>query len=700
MARALRQECLDQVSTILGRKLTPREGQEILSSIRSTMGALNHRDPQAWAAMTLDERIAAASAELSSQVSQRARRKAANLRKQALAQDRLLHKLDRLAKEEDIQAYAGVAKILQEVYGYSKGVTNEYLSSMLDTFHGIRSRYLGFVEDAQDVRDFVYEAFGTPTGNERAANAWKAFSETAEAMRQRAVSAGADIGKLDYGYIPQSHDSWKVRKASKILNGDKNGDSRTDWVQFIMPLLDRSRYVDELGNPLSNEELADFLGRAYDDIITSGSPDTDIFDISLNQPQRISQRFRKYHHRAIHFKDANSYLEYEAKFGNGSMTGAVVGHVAKMANDIALLEKLGPQPKASFEKMKYVAQAVSENARGTASKWKLLTKYSDWQGLTDASVDDMWNVMTGIANRAAVNREGVAGFMQGWRNLEMAGKLGKAFITSFSDIPSYFVATGFNRLPILQGAKFFIAAYGSDWKDYAARMGIIAEGLTADFNRWAVDNIGHGWTSKLTNASMRASLLNAFTDGTRRAFSLNMMAGLGKLVKLNWDELDAYDRARLLDGGIDEKTWRIFQLAGVDTYKGIDFLTIESVRSVASQFQLLPRDITEDDVRQSVSQLLGFIIRESEMASLGPDLVTRAETTRGAQRGTLKGEISRALFLFKSFPLAMMEKHFRRARFLARHGSGADQVSYAAGILVATTVTARISKTAPPANSG
>lgn len=688
MAKEMRQECLDQVGQILGRRVTPSEGREILQAVRSTMATLSRTDPDAWAKMTIDDRVSAAADQLAKQIEERAQRRAINLRKQALAQDRLLHKMERLEVEEDLHAYSAVAKLLQETYGYAKGVTNEYLSSMLDTINGIRSSWLGFVENKEDVRDFVYEAFGQATGNERAAKAWEAFSATAENMRQRAVAAGADIGRLDYGYIPQSHDSWKVRKAAKILTGNKNGDSKEAWTNFILPLLDRSRYVDDAGERMSDADLRELLSGAYDDIITAGSLDTDLFEIQSNQPKLVSNRFKKYHHRTIHFADADSYLKYEAQFGNGSLTGALTGHVAKMANDIAILEKMGPKPKATYQMLKYVADRVAENAQASESKWKLLTKYSDWQGLTDASIDDMWNVLTGIANRAALNREGVAGFMQGWRNLEMAGKLGKAFITSFSDIPSYFVATKFNRLPLLQGAKFFIAAYGSDWREYAARAGIIAENLTSDFNRWSVDNIGQGWTAKLANASMRASLLNAFTDGTRRAFSLNMMASLAKMTKNNWDELDNYDRARLQDAGITEADWEVFQAAQTETYKGIEFLTINNLQAIPTE-GLTAGQIRA--VREAPAKLLGLIIQESEMASLGPDLVTRAETTRGAQRGTMKGELARAFFLFKSFPLAMMERHFRRASFLARHGNTPDKVSYAAGMVVVTTIFGAIS---------
>lgn len=688
MPKQLRQECIDQVSSILNRKLTPSEGRDIVSTMKSTMGALRRQDPNTWARMTRDQRISAAGQELANQIREQGKKRAQNLMRQAIAQDRLMHKMNRL-ETEDVHAYSAVAKILNDVYANAKGITNEYLSDILDTINGIRSEWFGFVENKEDVHDFVYEAFGHNTGNERASLAWKAFSDTSENMRQRAVAAGADIGKLDYGYLPQSHDRWKVLGASRAILGLKNGDSKKAWTDFILPLLDRERYVNSDGELMSDGELREVLSAAFDDIVTSGSPDSNLFEIKDNKPKVMGSRFKKYHHRTIHFKDADSYIAYEQKFGKGSLTSALVGHVGKMANDIAILEVMGSKPKASYEMLKYVADRKAENAGAHEGKFKMLYKYSDWQGLTGAGIDDLWNVLTGVANRSAINREGVANFMSAWRNLEMAGKLGKAFITSLTDIPSYFVATRFNHLPLLQGARFFFSAYGSDWKDYAARAGIIAESLTSDFNRWSVDNIGEGWTAKISNVSMRASLLNAFTDGTRRAFSLNMMSGLAKLLPLRWDELSEYDRLRFIDGGLTEKDWRIFQMVGAEEYKGVEFLTMRNIKDFNPL--LLPSDISIDDVRRAPAKLLSYIISESEMASLGPDLVTRAETTRGAQRGTFSGEVARSLFLFKSFPIAMMEKHFRRAEFLKKHGGRANQLSYAAGMIVMTTIFGAIS---------
>lgn len=673
----MRQECLNAIGSVTGRKVKPEEGDAIMSNIRQIMGSLRRSDQDAWAKMTNDERVRAAAGEYIKQIKLEALKRKADIARQVLRQDERIREMERLSNERDLHAYSAVAEIMRSVYRRARGIQNEYCTQLLDTLQGIDSRWFGFVEDAGDVRDFIREAFGEDTDNARAKAAWEAWEKTTDAMRERAIRAGAQIGKIDYGYIPQSHDLWKIRKAGKDA-----------WIDEIFPLLDRERFTNDKGEMMSDDELLVLLEHSYDDIITNGVVTDDVTEIAKNLPVTNAARYKKYPHRVLHFKDAESFIRYESKFGNSSLTGSLMGHIAKMSNDISLLESFGPKPQATYTMLKGVADNVASQAQGTVGKIDLLKKYSDHQGLLGATVDDIWNVLSGVTSQIEINRDGVANFMAGWRNLEVAGKLGKAFISSFSDIPSYFVASGFNRLGFMDSLKFFVAAYGSDWKEYANRAGFIADSIISDFNRYAADNIGEGWTAKLANATMKASLLSAFTDATRRAMCLNMMAGMAKMLKKDWADLDAYDRARLEEGGISERDFELLQMAGTETHRGIEFITIRQLKRL-SEGAL--NGATQEEVDMLPSKLIGFIVNESEMASLGPDLITRAETTGGFKRGTLKGELYRSFFLFKSFPIAMMERHYRRAAFLGQYGNRVDQASYAAGIFVATTIFGAIS---------
>lgn len=61
------------------------------------------------------------------------------------------------------------------------------------------------------------------------------------------------------------------------------------------------------------------------------------------------------------------------------------------------------------------------------------------------------------------------------------------------------------------------------------------------------------------------------------------------------------------------------------------------------------------------AKVFGFIHDESEFAVVNPDLKTRAITTFGGQQaGTYGGEIARTVMQFKSFPIAMMTRHWSR----------------------------------------
>ena len=194
---SMRQECIDLVSDTMGRKISQEEGDAIISNIKAEMSRLRRDDPAKWSTMTLDERVREAGRIVAERAIEDAKRKFANTVKAALRQDERVRDMKRLAAEEDIHAYAAVAKIMQDTYRKARGIQNEYLTSMLDTLNGIKSKYFGFVENADDVRAFVMEAFGQSSGNQRAKAAWIAWERTAEAMRVRANNAGADIGRLD-----------------------------------------------------------------------------------------------------------------------------------------------------------------------------------------------------------------------------------------------------------------------------------------------------------------------------------------------------------------------------------------------------------------------------------------------------------------------------------------------------------------------
>src|SRR5690606_1747441 len=127
-------------------------------------------------------------------------------------------------------------------------------------------------------------------------------------------------------------------------------------------------------------------------------------------------------------------------------------------------------------------------------------------------------------------------------------------------------------------------------------------------------------------------LLEAWTDALRRGFSITMMGALGKMSRGDWQALDAGDRARLQRQGVTETDFRVWQLAKPESWRGSNMLTMQSVRAIPDA-ELAAAGLTRRDVNRAVSRLLGSIADESEYASVGQDLYTRAALTRGTQKG-------------------------------------------------------------------
>jgi hypothetical protein len=107
----------------------------------------------------------------------------------------------------------------------------------------------------------------------------------------------------------------------------------------------------------------------------------------------------------------------------------------------------------------------------------------------------------------------------------------------------------------------------------------------------------------------------------------------------------------------------------------------------------LPRLTAEAQrIRQDVADKLGaWIMDEGEFAVVNPDLRTRALTTMGGQQsGTPGGEFARTIMQFKSFPIALISRHWSRMLTDSRGLDGAPMLANRAmyGFALMTSLTA------------
>lgn len=657
---AMKPQCIQAVNAAAGRTLRDSEIQAIEDRISASMRRLAQADPQAWAAKSMNDRVLEAAMSAMQDLQSEAARKVANVQRQALATAATHQRISDLKQNMGVGSSRSLVEDINNTHLYAEGIKRENVSQLMDLIdaagsgHGAGAgrRALMFLFDAQNpqmTRDLVNEIFAKGqggTGNTIAQKGAKAWLDVIEGMRQRFNSAGGDVGKLAYGYLPQPHDSARVRAAGKDT-----------WAAQTLPLLDRSRYLREDGSRMNDGEVLDFLRAAYDTIATDG--------LSKTQPGQFrgtgARANRGSDSRQIHFKDGEAYTSYLADFGRGSMYDAMIGHVGGMSRDIALIERYGPNPESQFRLQQDIAERSDMGLKRSFGN----------------RPQAYWDILTGKTGSPESARLAQVG--QDIRNIQTFGKLAGAVLSSITDLGTLVVTAGYNRLSYFDTLKNIGRQASPEVRDFLTSHGVIADSMISDLNRWAGENIRNNWSGRIANSTMRLSLMNTWTDSLRRGFSMTMMQGLAKLSGKKWGDLTEWDRSHLARKGITEADWDVVNQSQLTDFRGAQFLTPEAISASG--------DARAPEV---TAKILGFITDESEYAVINPDMATKAAQTWGGQQaGTGVGELARLTMQFKSFPIAMISRHWRR---MLEGGSDlegapvlANKAAYTAALLLTTT---------------
>lgn len=687
----MRAECINAVSQALGRQITQAEATNIESRIIQAMRRLASEDRANWVGMTEGERFMAAAGRAARDVAADAALKRRRVALTALRHDAIKNFIDNSphmpieSLRRMLAFYSDGRSGTVSIESTANAIRNEALGQVMEVFDVTQGRVMGLFTNQDGVLNLVRELRGQDSGSPEAKAAARAFQETAERLRQRFNRAGGDIGRLEDWGMPQSHSQQLVARAGK-----------EQWVADQISWADRSRYTNPDGSLMTDAELTDFFGHAWESIATNGAN-----KLTPGQPSGNGMRAnRGSMERQIHYKDAESYIAAQQKYSDTPMLQTIVGHIDHMARDIALVESLGPNPNMM---MRYWIDTARQ--RMTADNPAATGKIE-----SDArKLEALYNEVSGA--QSSTGSVALAEGFDTYRALNVAARLGSASITAITDVGTTALTALYNGMPVVKTMmnelRTLNPANPADRRQ-ALRAGLGIHQFLGSMNRWGVDGLTRDaqvssriarYAQGAAAGVMKLSGMNALTRAGQQAFGTVMMDSLGSLTR-GARTLDALARGsggdarlarRLQSYGITDADFRVWQLAQPEDWRGMGdtVLTAQSIyrlsdqdlAGLAAQHGITPTQLRE----RAATRLMAVVGSETNMAVVEPGARERAALYGGfgQRRGNLATELYRSALQFKSFPIAMMMRHGQRAM---GQQTGWGKAGYVAGLVGLTSV--------------
>jgi len=589
----MKDQCKAAVAKALGKaSLNQQEAQQIEQRIKDAMKSLAKQDIQNWRNLSDADKLTKAGGFVAQDIQAQLKRKHAIAANDILTQSRNLALLDHptLPASEVVDrmiAAHGDMSGVQSIDSWSRGIADVQKGYLTDFYTNIKGG-LGVFTDAELVQKIVRERFGDSTGDPLAKQISDKMGEVFENMRERFNRSGGDIGKLDDWGLPQTHSLEKIVLAGKQA-----------WVQKAEGLIDTSKYVHEDGMYYSQQEIRELLEYSYDTLSSNGANKTEIGRQSFGGNSKVTSRHSE--SRVLHFKDAESWMEYQSEFGGMPFVDLVNAHIDGLSKDIALVEKLGSSPKNA---MRILMDAADKKDR---EKGLITTKEN--KTLNRAQI--MFDEFTG---QNTPQSEVLANLGLAYRSMNVAAMLGGTPISSVTDQAMIAKTASVHGIAYRKTFGELISQLNpknKEDRELAHSLGLATEEMLGSIARWSDDGLTSvsGKSQKLARVSsgiasqvMRVSGLNALTAASKVGFTKMLMEKYGRLSRSKaWSELDELDRELMQKTGLSERAWEVMRLADpVVDRKGNQLMSARSIYQIPDDKLLAAMD---GDVKRVVGEI-------------------------------------------------------------------------------------------------
>lgn len=549
--------------------------------------------------------------------------------------------------EAGIQAAGDLAKYqtrkVEELDYRARGLVRRFNNRMAAFLREHHRDLLGRVTNPAQMRNILRELHAESTGDAGAALLADGIREALEDMRLMFNEAGGIIGKLDDWGIPHSHNRSAITRAGF-----------DQWFNDIKDTIEWTRVEDfETLQPMQAQG-----GPEPDDAVKRAFLENIYGNITYGQhSKQATYGFKqgsalyKSHaeSRVLHFKDADAWTSYNKKYGSGDPFKSLMGHVHKMARDIAAMREYGPNPGLGLE---YQQQLAMKRARTEGMD----ARQVEGNGNHAAR---MFNVERGGSGPETLLQDYVSTFMSSARHVMTSAFLDRAIIASTSDLNSIRLAAksmGINPNNVLADHVRLMKAEltGQD----ALRQHWVAETLADPgiaVARFQAEVPPAEFAERLSSASMRIQGLSGWTDSARMAFQWNIHGAMAEQAGTKLADIQHPIGQFLRDTGLTETEWADLTAHQFTAGNGATFVDPMWWRENTT----LPRK----EADAIFDKVQGMIEEQTEYAVPTQSLYARGAADPAAfdmPPGSLGYEVLKSGLMFKSFAMAFTVNQYRR----------------------------------------
>ncbi|WP_290008126.1 hypothetical protein [Acinetobacter pittii] len=671
----MKEQCKQAVAKALGKQsLSAQEATNIEARINETMRNMARKDINNWRNLSDAEKLTEASKQVAIDIQEQLKRKHKIAAQDILKQSQNIAELDhgKLSSMEVIDrmvAAHGDMSGIQSIDSKARAIASIYRGELVDFYTNIKGG-LGIFTDQELVQKIVRERFGENTGDALAKKISDKMGDVFETMRDRFNRNGGDIGKLDNWGLPQTHNLEKIAQAGKQA-----------WVNKAESLIDTRQYVHENGDYYSQQEIRSLLEYTYDTLSSDGANKIEVGrQATGGGTSKVTNRHGE--SRVLHFKDAESWLEYQSDFGGMQFVDLVEAHINGLSKDIAMVENLGSNPKTALKILMDAAankdweKGIKDNTTKSSRK-RAQVMFDEFSGGNSPQSQVLANL--GLA----------------YRSMNVASMLGGTTIASIADQATIAKTASVHDISYRKAFGELIGQLNPANKadrELAHSLGLATEEMLGSIARWSDDGLTatYGKSEKLARISsgvatqvMRVSFLNALTSASKVGFTKQLMEKYGRLSRSKaWNDLDAQDRELLSNTGLDERAWQVFQLADpIVDRKGNQLMSARSIYEIPDE-KLTSFGDPKQVKDQVASQLQAHLLDEQGMAVIEAGLRERTWMQVGA-KGTITGEVVKGLMQFKSFSASFLMR--QGSRTMAQEGLK-GKAAYAIPLVVSMTL--------------